>query len=43
LKLIQKISVDTLCLHGDNVHADQNAKLLQETLLKNGVEIAGLK
>ena len=45
LKLIgdKKISVDTLCLHGDNIHAAENAKLLRKTLLKSGVEIAGLK
>ena len=44
LKLIRnkKISVDTLCLHGDNIHADQNAKLLREILTKNGVEVAKL-
>jgi UPF0271 protein len=43
LSLIKKISVDTLCLHGDNIHAAENAKLLRETLIKNGVEITGLR
>jgi UPF0271 protein len=44
LKLIsnKKISMDTLCLHGDNIHADQNAKLLREILTKNGIEVAKL-
>jgi len=39
----KKISVDTLCLHGDNIHAAENAKLLREILTKNGVEVAGLR
>ncbi|MFN8384725.1 MAG: 5-oxoprolinase subunit PxpA [Anaerolineales bacterium] len=37
------VRVDTLCLHGDNPHAAENAKLLSETLTKNGVEVVGLK
>jgi UPF0271 protein len=39
----KKVSVDTLCLHGDNIHAAENAKALRETLTKNGIEVAGLK
>ena len=39
----KRIQVDTLCLHGDNIHAAENAKLLREVLLKNTVEIKGLK
>ena len=39
----KRIHVDTLCLHGDNIHAPENAKLLHEVLLKNAVEIKGLK
>jgi UPF0271 protein len=35
--------VETLCLHGDNPHAAENAKLLREVLLKNGVDVVGLK
>lgn len=35
--------VDTLCLHGDNPFAAENAKLLRETLIKNGIEVVGLK
>ncbi len=34
--------VETLCLHGDNPHAAENAKLLREVLLKNGVDVVGL-
>lgn len=37
------VRVDTLCLHGDNPRAAENAKLLCEVLAKNGVEVAGLK
>jgi UPF0271 protein len=37
------VSVDTLCLHGDNIHAAENAKMLRAVLLKNGVEIKCLK
>jgi UPF0271 protein len=39
----QKAGVDTLCLHGDNIHAAENAKLLREVLTKNGIEVVGLK
>jgi UPF0271 protein len=39
----QKVGVDTLCLHGDNIHAAENAKLLREILTKNGIEVVGLK
>ena len=39
----KNVSVDTLCLHGDNIHAAENAKLLRETLTKNGIEVVGLK
>ena len=35
--------VDTLCLHGDNPRAVENAKLLRETLIRNGIEVVGLK
>ncbi len=36
------IRIDTLCLHGDNPHAVQNAKLVREALEKLGIEIAAL-
>jgi UPF0271 protein len=39
----KNVSVDTLCLHGDNIHAAENAKLLHETLTKNGIDVVGLK
>jgi UPF0271 protein len=39
----KRVDVDTLCLHGDNIHAAENAKMLHEVLLKNGVEIKSLK
>lgn len=39
----KKVNVDTLCLHGDNIHAVENAKLLREVLTKNGIEVVGLK
>src|SRR3990172_6453521 len=35
------VGVDTLCLHGDHPHAAENAKLLCETLIKNGIEVVG--
>jgi UPF0271 protein len=38
----RRVKVDTLCLHGDNVHAAQNAKLVREALLKEGIKIAAL-
>ncbi len=39
----RRVFVDTLCLHGDNKHAAENAILLREMLTKSGIEIAGLK
>ena len=39
----KNIIVDTLCLHGDHIHAAENAKLLRKTLTKNGIEVVGLK
>ena len=38
----RRVHVETLCLHGDNVHAAQNAKLVREVLSKNGVEVEAL-
>ncbi len=39
----KKVNVDTLCLHGDNIHAAENAKLLHDILIENGIEVAGFK
>lgn len=39
----ERAQVDTLCLHGDNVHAPQNAKTLRDVLIKNNIQIKGLK
>jgi 5-oxoprolinase (ATP-hydrolysing) subunit A len=39
----KRANIDTLCLHGDNVNVAENAKMLRTVLLKNGVEIKGLK
>ena len=38
----RRLRMDTLCLHGDNPHAVQNAKLVREALEKLGIEIAAL-
>jgi UPF0271 protein len=38
----QRVHVETLCLHGDNVHAAQNAKLVREALSQYGVEVKAL-
>jgi 5-oxoprolinase (ATP-hydrolysing) subunit A len=38
----QRIRIDTLCLHGDNPHAVQNAKLVRDALEKAGIKIAAL-
>jgi 5-oxoprolinase (ATP-hydrolysing) subunit A len=43
LTLILGGGLDTLCLHGDNLNAIENAKLLRDVLKKNGVEVMGLK
>ncbi|HQV62750.1 MAG TPA: LamB/YcsF family protein, partial [Anaerolineales bacterium] len=39
----RRVFVDTLCLHGDNKRAAENAILLREVLTKSGIEIEGLK
>jgi UPF0271 protein len=41
LTLIQGGTLDTLCLHGDNLNAVENAKLLRDVLEKNNVEVMG--
>ncbi len=35
----QRVHVDTLCLHGDNSGAVENAKLLRQILMKNNVMV----
>ena len=39
----RRVFVNTLCLHGDNKRAAENAILLRKVLTKNGIEIVGLK
>ncbi len=39
----RRVHVDTLCLHGDNVHVVQNAKLVREALGKAGIGVARLE
>ena len=38
----RRVHVETLCLHGDNVQAAQNAKLVREALSRNGIDIEAL-
>jgi len=38
----QRVKVDTLCLHGDNVHAAENAWLIRVALEKQNIEIAAI-
>lgn len=38
----QRVPVETLCLHGDNAHAAQNAKLVREALSKSGIDVEAL-
>ncbi|MGA7194530.1 MAG: 5-oxoprolinase subunit PxpA [Anaerolineales bacterium] len=38
----QRVNVDTLCLHGDNLHAAENAKLIQNILTKNKILVEKL-
>jgi UPF0271 protein len=39
----KRVYVDTICLHGDNKRAAENAILLREVLTKNGIEIMLLR
>ena len=36
------VNVDTLCLHGDNVHAEDNARLIRDTLSKNKILVEAM-
>ena len=38
----QRVKVDTLCLHGDNIHAAENARLVRAALEKENIEVASL-
>jgi UPF0271 protein len=38
----KRTQVDTLCLHGDNTHAAENAKMVRETLANSGIEVKAL-
>jgi UPF0271 protein len=38
----KRVQVDTLCLHGDNPHAAENAKMVHDTLAKSGFEVKAL-
>ena len=38
----RRVQMDTLCLHGDNIHAVQNAKLIREALEKNEIKVVAL-
>jgi UPF0271 protein len=38
----RRVQVDTLCLHGDNVHAAQNAKLVRAALSESAVEVKAM-
>lgn len=39
----RRIRLDTLCLHGDNLHAVQNAKRVRAVLEQSGVEVVGFR
>ena len=36
------VNVDTLCLHGDNIHAAENARKLRDAMKQAGIEIEAL-
>jgi UPF0271 protein len=38
----RRVQVDTLCLHGDNLHAAENARMVRDALVKNGIEVIAL-
>ena len=38
----KQVQVETLCLHGDNYHAPENAKVLRQKLKENGIDILPL-
>lgn len=38
-----RFRVDTLCLHGDNIHAAESAMLVRDAMLKEGIEMMSLR
>jgi UPF0271 protein len=38
----KRVKVDTLCLHGDNIHAAENARTLRDAMRQAGIEIEAL-
>jgi len=38
----RRVQMDTLCLHGDNIHAMQNAKLIRDTLEKSEFKVMAI-
>jgi len=38
----QRVKVDTLCLHGDNIRAAENAKQIRDILLQNKISVEAL-
>jgi UPF0271 protein len=38
----KRVAVDTLCLHGDNPHAAENARLVSEALFSAGIEVEAM-
>ncbi len=38
----RRVKVETLCLHGDHLHAVENARRVREALTANGIQIAAL-
>ncbi len=38
----RRVQIDTLCLHGDNPNAAENARTIREALEKSGIEVRGL-
>jgi UPF0271 protein len=38
----RRVQVDTLCLHGDNPHAAENARMVHEALAQSGIEVKAL-
>jgi UPF0271 protein len=39
----KRVRVDTLCLHGDHIHAAENAKAVRDVVSKEGIEVEVLK
>lgn len=38
----RRVQVDTMCLHGDNLHAAENARMVHDALAKEGIEVKAL-